>query len=206
MVNFAMIHSSRVDRVRSRHLGRIQTQKQWKCHQPISTLLDASTKKGDEQSVLYLLTVSDVSTKRGCRRESNWAAVIPPTMVKIMTLECHTSFEVNAFLYQLRAYNSPQHQMFLQGRAFLLVWQGECFTQPRDAAGVEQHEHLRFDISAFRSSNATACPCDALSTTFCRPVRARAKESFAHNSATHISGTGIRTNDCIQHRSWHPAF
>jgi len=49
-----MIQSSRVDQVQTPHLGRIRTRKQWKCHQPISTFLDASTKIGDEQSVLYL--------------------------------------------------------------------------------------------------------------------------------------------------------
>src|SRR5215510_16269978 len=64
MVSFAMIHSSRVDRVRSRHLGRIQTQKQLKCHQPISTFLDASTKKATNRVCSICADRFDVSTKR----------------------------------------------------------------------------------------------------------------------------------------------
>src|SRR5215469_15337675 len=124
-------------------------------------------------------------------------------MVKIMTLECHASLEVNAFLYQLHAYNSPQHHVFLQGRAFLLVWQGECFTQPRYAVGWNS---MNTCISISQHSDSVTLPCDGLSTTLCRPVGARAKESFAHNSAIDLSGTGIRTNDCIQHRSWRAAF
>ena len=94
MVNFAMIHSSRVDRVRSRHLGRIRTQKQWQCHQRISLFLDASTKKATNrvcsicwQFRMFLRNANVVERATG-------AAVIPPTMVKIMTLECHAIWKL----------------------------------------------------------------------------------------------------------------
>src|SRR5215469_5002864 len=66
-------------------------------------------KEGDEQSVLYLLAVSDVSTKRECRRESNWGGRHPADHGQDHDARVSRHLEVNAFPHQLRAYNRPQH-------------------------------------------------------------------------------------------------
>src|SRR5215813_4889791 len=94
-------------------------------------------------------------------------------MVKIMTLECHAPSEVNAIpsstarVQQPSASHVPARQSLSAGLARGVLYSASL------CSGVEQHEHLRFDISAFRFSNATVCPCDGLSTTLCRPVGAR---------------------------------
>jgi hypothetical protein len=202
-----MIHSSRVDRVRSRHLGRIRTQEQWKCHQPISIFSGCFDKGGRRtECALFALTAPTLPRSRNVVERATAVAVVPPTIVKIMTLDCHAALEVNAIpsstarVQQPSASRVPAMQSLSAGLA-----QGVLYS-PSLCTGVEQHEHQRFDISVFRFSNATVCACDGLSTTLCRPVGARAKESFAHNSASDLGGTGIRTKDCIQHRSWHAAF
>src|SRR5215472_1782416 len=88
MVSFAMIHSSRVDRVRSRHLGRIRTRKQSQYHQPISLFWMLQQRRPRTECALLALTVSTFPRNANVVERATGAAVIPPTMVKIMTLEC----------------------------------------------------------------------------------------------------------------------
>ena len=104
----------------------------------------------------------DVSTNAKVVERATGADAIPLTMVKIMTLECHVALEVNAIPSSQHAYNSPQLHVFLEGRAFLLVWEGIVLYSASLRSGVE-HEHLRFDISASRFSNARVGSCDGLS-------------------------------------------
>src|SRR5215831_1798504 len=80
MVSFAMIHSSRVDRVRSRHLGRIQTQKQLKCHQPISLFWMLQQRRRRTECALFALTVSTFPRSTNVGERATGVAVIPPTM------------------------------------------------------------------------------------------------------------------------------
>jgi len=41
---------------------------------------------------------SDFATKHECVERATAAAVVPPTIVKIVTLECHVSLEGNTIL------------------------------------------------------------------------------------------------------------
>jgi len=111
---------------------------------------------------LFVLTVSALPRSVNSAERATAAAVITPTIVKIVTLECHAPMEVNAIPSSLHAYNSPQHHVFLRRRAFLLVWQRECFTQPRYAVGwnsmntcvsISQHS----DSVTLRCALAMAC-------------------------------------------------
>ena len=88
MMSFAMIHSPRLDRVRSRHLGRIRTRKQLQCHQPISLFWMLQQRRRRTECALFALTVSTFPRNANVVERATAAAVIPSTMVKIMTLEC----------------------------------------------------------------------------------------------------------------------
>jgi hypothetical protein len=201
-----MIRSSRVDRVRSRHLGRIRTRKQSQCHQPISLFWMLQQRRDRTGCALFALTVWTFPRNANVVERATGAAVIPPTMVKIMTLECHAPLEVNAIPSSTAHVNSPQHHVFLQGRAFLLIRQEECFTQPRYAVG---RNSMNTCVSISQQSDSVALRCALVMARLrrCAGLWARERQNLLLTiSATDLSGTGIRTNDCIQHRSWHPAF
>ena len=74
---------------------------------------------------------SDFAAKHDIVERATATAVVPPTMVKNMTLERHAP-EGDAIPSSLHAYNSPQHHCVPARQSlFLVVWQGECLTQPR---------------------------------------------------------------------------
>jgi len=129
MVIFAMIHSSRVDRVRSRHLGRIRTRMQWQCHLPISLFWLLQQRGRRTESALFALTVSTFPRNANVVERATAAAVVPPTIVKNRDARVSLPrWKVTPFFLELQAYKSLQHHVFLRRRAFLLVWQRECFT------------------------------------------------------------------------------
>jgi len=99
--------------------------------------------------VLFALTVSTVHETRMSSRESG--AVIPPTMVKIMTLECHAHWKLTPFLLELPTCDSPQQHVFLRSGGFLRFWQSECWTQPCHAVGWNNMSNCVSQISARRS-------------------------------------------------------
>ena len=152
MMSFAMIHSPRVDRVRSRHLGRIRTRKQWQCHQPISLFWMLQQRRRRTECALFALTVSTFPRNANVVERATGAAVIPPTMVKIMTLECHAPLEVKATPSSTARAQQPSASRVAARQGLSAGLARGVLYLASSSSGMEQHEHLRFDISALRKA------------------------------------------------------
>jgi hypothetical protein len=98
MVNFAMIHSSRVDRVIS--ASRSDTNSK-AMEMPSADLhFSGCFNKGRRRTecALFALAVPTLPRSTNVVERATAAAVAPPTIVKIVTLECHASLEGNSIL------------------------------------------------------------------------------------------------------------
>src|SRR5215471_21597630 len=78
------------------------------------------------ECALFALTVPTLPRSTNDVERATGAGVIPPTMVKIMTLERHAPLEVNAIPSSPHAYNSPQHHVLCKAEPFCWFGKGSA--------------------------------------------------------------------------------